>query len=85
MTATAYSVLTLDVSDGVAEITLNRPDAANALNADLFRELNDAVLRCDADPAVRAVIVTGTAVVAVCHAGTSSIATPLVNIARPAA
>jgi 2-(1,2-epoxy-1,2-dihydrophenyl)acetyl-CoA isomerase len=60
MTTTAYSVLTLDVTDGVAEITLNRPDAANALNADLFRELNDAVLRCDADPAVRTVILTGT-------------------------
>src|SRR5512134_1616014 len=59
MNATAYTVLVLDVRDGVAQITLNRPDAANALNADLFRELNDAVLRCDADPDVRAVIVTG--------------------------
>ena len=60
MTATAYTVLALDMRDGVAEITFNRPDAANSLNAALFRELNDAVLRCDADPAVRAVIVTGT-------------------------
>lgn len=59
MTTAAYTVLTLDIHDGVAEITLNRPDAANAFDADLFREFNDAVLRCDADAAVRAVIVTG--------------------------
>jgi 2-(1,2-epoxy-1,2-dihydrophenyl)acetyl-CoA isomerase len=60
MTTAAYTTIALEVGDGIAEITLNRPEAANALNADMARELHDAVLRCDADAAVRAVIVTGT-------------------------
>lgn len=59
MTIAAYSTLGLEIHDGVAEITLNRPEAANALNAELARELHDAVLRCEADHAVRAVIITG--------------------------
>jgi 2-(1,2-epoxy-1,2-dihydrophenyl)acetyl-CoA isomerase len=59
MTPTEYRTLLLDVQDGVGEITLNRPDAANALNLDLARELHDAVLRLDADSAVRAAIITG--------------------------
>jgi 2-(1,2-epoxy-1,2-dihydrophenyl)acetyl-CoA isomerase len=60
MTTATYTTIALDVRDGVAEITLNRPEAANALDAEMARELHDAVLRCDADAAVRAVIVTGT-------------------------
>ena len=59
MVATSYTTIALDVRDVVAEITLNRPEAANALNAEMGRELHDAVLRCDADDAVRALIITG--------------------------
>jgi 2-(1,2-epoxy-1,2-dihydrophenyl)acetyl-CoA isomerase len=59
MTIATYTTIMLDVRDGVAEITLNRPEAANALNAEMARELHDAVLRCDADAAVRAVLITG--------------------------
>lgn len=59
MTTATYTTIALDVRDGVAEITLNRPEAANALDAAMARELHDAVLRCDADEAVRAVILTG--------------------------
>ena len=59
MTTATYTTLTFDVREGVAEITLNRPEAANALNAEMAGELHDAALRCDADPAVRAVILTG--------------------------
>ena len=44
------------VSDRVATITLNRPDAANALNMQMARDLMDVMLRCDDDPAVRAVV-----------------------------
>lgn len=54
-----YSTLLFDVADNVATITLNRPDAANAMNGDLTRELADAALRCDEDPEVRAVLITG--------------------------
>jgi 2-(1,2-epoxy-1,2-dihydrophenyl)acetyl-CoA isomerase len=49
----------LDVQDGVATVTLNRPDAANAIDMDVGRGLLEAGLRVEHDPAVRAVIVTG--------------------------
>lgn len=49
---------TLD--DGViARIYLNRPEARNAQNIGLLRELNDAFLRAEADDAVRVVILGG--------------------------
>ena len=49
----------LDVQGGVATVTLNRPDAANAIDMDVGRGLLEAGLRIENDPAVRAVIVTG--------------------------
>ncbi len=48
------------VEDGVAKIVLNRPDAGNALNPELTRELLEAATRCDSNPDVRAVMITGT-------------------------
>src|SRR5438477_10273672 len=54
-----FESLLLDRRDGVATITLNRPDAFNALNLELGRELFHAVLEVDEDPAVRCVVVTG--------------------------
>lgn len=59
MTAEEYATLELDVRDGVAHITLNRPEAANALNLEMGQELLRAVLRCDEDSAVRAVLISG--------------------------
>lgn len=59
MAAVHYSTINLDVRDSVAEITLNRPESANALTYDLAHELHSAVLACDADPAIRALIITG--------------------------
>src|SRR5579862_8074755 len=43
----------------VATITLNRPAVLNALNADVLERLTNALATIDADPAVRAVILTG--------------------------
>ena len=54
-----FENLTLARSEGVATITLNRPDAFNALNLALGRELFHATLEVDEDPAVRAVVITG--------------------------
>ncbi|MBN8509330.1 MAG: crotonase/enoyl-CoA hydratase family protein [Burkholderiales bacterium] len=48
-----------DVADGVATITLNRPDKLNAFTARMRDELIAAFDAADADDAVRAVIVTG--------------------------
>jgi 2-(1,2-epoxy-1,2-dihydrophenyl)acetyl-CoA isomerase len=59
LAAEEYATLEFDVSDGVAHITLNRPDAANALNRELAQELLRAVLRCDEEPDVRAVLISG--------------------------
>src|SRR3982074_1102164 len=52
--AVLYSVV-----DGMATITLNRPDRLNALNPAMFHELLEAFDETDGDDAVRAVIVTG--------------------------
>jgi len=38
------------VTDGVATVTLNRPEAANALDLAMARELMHAAIRCDEDP-----------------------------------
>jgi 2-(1,2-epoxy-1,2-dihydrophenyl)acetyl-CoA isomerase len=54
-----YQHLLYDVDDGVARITFNRPDAANSMNLEMSKELMDAATRCDEDPSVRAVILTG--------------------------
>lgn len=57
--AETYEQIQLDVKDGVATITLNRPDRLNAFTQQMGTELLDAFDRTDADDQVRAVIVTG--------------------------
>ena len=54
-----YTTLLFDVKDHVACITLNRPEALNAINLEWSWDLMHAILRCDEDPSVRAVIITG--------------------------
>src|SRR6476469_683475 len=53
-------VVLVDVSDRVAVITLNRPEALNALNRDVRKALPAAIERCDADDDVDVMILTGT-------------------------
>jgi 2-(1,2-epoxy-1,2-dihydrophenyl)acetyl-CoA isomerase len=43
----------------VAHLTLNRPDAANSINEDMGKDLMHAALRCDEDPEIRAVLISG--------------------------
>jgi len=43
----------------IAIVRLNRPERLNAINADIRRELPDALAPLNADPAVRAVVITG--------------------------
>lgn len=54
------SLLGYDVTDNIATITLNRPEAMNALTRELYAELEAAVRRSHTDPEVRCVIITGT-------------------------
>ncbi|MCC0062981.1 MAG: enoyl-CoA hydratase [Defluviimonas sp.] len=55
----AFETLTVEVEDYVALIRLNRPDALNALNSTLIRELADAVSEADANDKVRCLVLTG--------------------------
>lgn len=54
-----FENLLFDLSDHVARITLNRPDAANGIDIALGRDLMRVAIRCDEDPDVRAVLLTG--------------------------
>ena len=53
------AALLLDVRDGIATITLNRPEVYNAFNDPLSYELQDALKKAEKDPAVRVVVLTG--------------------------
>ncbi|HVV35404.1 MAG TPA: enoyl-CoA hydratase-related protein [Acidimicrobiales bacterium] len=49
----------VDIDGGVATVTLNRPDAHNAMDAAMLDEFHAALRGLDADPAVRAIVLTG--------------------------
>ncbi|MBY4896910.1 crotonase/enoyl-CoA hydratase family protein [Cupriavidus sp. AU9028] len=59
MTDRVFETLGYAVADGVATVTLNRPERMNAFNAVMMAELLDVFDMTDADDAVRAVVVTG--------------------------
>lgn len=53
------AVVQTEVRDGVAVVTMHRPEARNALNAELRRELRRVIATLDADPDVRVLVLTG--------------------------
>ncbi len=55
----AHKTIIVETEDAVTLITLNRPDALNALNAELLAELLDALETADRSEKVRAMIITG--------------------------
>ncbi len=55
----SYETIRYELSDGVATITLNRPDVLNAMNNPMRTELLEVFTRLRDDQAVRAVVVTG--------------------------
>ncbi|MBY6003895.1 enoyl-CoA hydratase [Salipiger bermudensis] len=57
----AYETIIVEIDDHVATITLNRPDALNALNSHLLQELAQALGELDANDKVRCIILTGSA------------------------
>ncbi len=59
MPAMTNETVLFDVSDNVATITMNRPDAANALSLTMAKELAEIAIRCDEDAEIRAVVITG--------------------------
>lgn len=54
-----FTTLLFEVRDQVAHITLNRPEAANSINVEMGKDLMHAALRCDEDPGIRAVLISG--------------------------
>ena len=52
-----YRYVNFEIDGGVARMTLNRPEAMNALHIDMCKEMMDVSIRCDEDPAVRALLV----------------------------
>jgi enoyl-CoA hydratase len=55
----SHTVELTRADDGIAVITINRPDKLNALNAATVRRLDDVLREAHADPAIRALILTG--------------------------
>ena len=52
-------VLVVDVAEGVARVTLNRPEVRNALDEALLGELDSALRRLEDDPAARVIVLRG--------------------------
>lgn len=57
--ASSYQFLEVEINDGVALVTINRPEALNATNNTLHRELTQIWPDIDRDPDVRVAVVTG--------------------------
>ena len=54
-----YKTLLYEKKDGIAVVTLNRPDKLNALNSTVYNELYDVFNEAENDDAVRVVVLTG--------------------------
>jgi len=55
----AYELISLSLEDGVATLTLNRPEVLNSFNRSMAMELQDALGAVASNPDVRAVLLTG--------------------------
>ena len=51
--------LLVDIADGVAVLTFNRPDRMNTFSGAMGQALTEALRACDGDDAVRVVVLTG--------------------------
>ena len=65
----AYKAMGFEMRGNVAWITINRPDAMNAINAQATHEFYDIVNRISGDRSVRAVVLTGSGERAFCAGG----------------
>jgi 2-(1,2-epoxy-1,2-dihydrophenyl)acetyl-CoA isomerase len=54
-----YETILFDVNNGVATLTLNRPDVYNAFNEQLSSDVNDALKKTAKDKSIRVLIITG--------------------------
>jgi enoyl-CoA hydratase len=75
-------VVDIEVSDGVATVIINRPEARNALNSEVLVRLSDAMKQFRDDSAVRAVVVTGAGDKAFCSGADLQSYIPLISRTR---
>jgi 2-(1,2-epoxy-1,2-dihydrophenyl)acetyl-CoA isomerase len=54
-----YRFILVEVTQGVAKITLNRPEVLNAIHAEMSGELQDALTHATRDSEIRALLITG--------------------------
>ena len=54
-----YTTLATELSQGIYTITINRPDKLNALNKDVFTDLDTAADFIKSNPEIRSAIITG--------------------------
>jgi enoyl-CoA hydratase/carnithine racemase len=55
----SYEAILFEVQERIATVTLNRPERMNAWNQVMARELREAMVHCDEDDEIRAVVITG--------------------------
>src|ERR1051325_9917854 len=55
----AYETIQFDLTDGVARLTLNRPDRLNSFNVQMHDEVRQALTQVRDDPACRVLVLTG--------------------------
>lgn len=54
-----YATILFEIAEGVATLTLNRPDKLNSFTGEMHGEIRDALARMHADASVRALLITG--------------------------
>lgn len=54
-----YRYIRYACAEGIATLTIDRPEVRNAMNNDCWRELTSLIQQADQDPGVRVVILTG--------------------------
>jgi enoyl-CoA hydratase/carnithine racemase len=59
MPSSFYEAIQVETADGVGWLTLNRPEAINAINLAMRREVPEALRALDADPAVSVIVLRG--------------------------
>jgi enoyl-CoA hydratase / 3-hydroxyacyl-CoA dehydrogenase len=55
----SFTLVRSDIADGVATLTINRPDAMNALNEAVVSQLEEAFHQAAADPLVKGIVIAG--------------------------
>ncbi len=56
---TTYETLLIEIDSNVATLTINRPDKLNALNAQVIKDLSQALVEIEANKDIKALIITG--------------------------